>query len=268
MQASANSLKDGSNTWWISLPTNGTSTPVISGDLIYFGAWHEFSEKEQRGELLDFKTMISLYDSDMDGNIKKEEIPEDILMFNRPEVSEDIQPRWYLRTFFKRFDQNRDGLCDSTEWNSSILLWRSFFVDGGLTALKPDSTGALVPTTILWKVNEKVPEVPSPIYYKNLVYMCKNGGILTCMDSKDGTVYYQERIGASGAYIASPIAANGYIYFPSMNGVVTVIKAGKELDILKQSDMNDRLFATPAVIDNVIYIRTAKSLVAFENLDI
>jgi len=233
--------------------------------MVYFGAWHELSEEDQRGEWLDFKTMISKYDNDQDGYIKKEEIPEDMLGFTRPEVSAEVQHPWYLRLFFGMYDKNKDGLCDSLEWNSTMEYVRSLALDGGLIALRPDSKGELPPTTMVWKIKEKVPEVPSPIYYKGLVYMCKNGGILTCMDAQNGTVHYQERIGAAGAYIASPVAANGYIYFPSMNGIVTVIKAGKELNIVKQSDLDERIYATPAIINDKIYFRTANSLVAFGN---
>ena len=215
--------------------------------------------------MLDFNTMISMYDNDKDGKIMIEEIPEDMLMFDRPELGEDIQPKWYLRKFFRGFDYNKDGLSDSLEWENNRLFWSSYYMDGGLIALKPDSTGELPPSVMSWKVKEKVPEVPSPIYYNGLVYMCKNGGILTCADAQDGTVYYQERIGAAGAYIASPIAANGYIYFPSLNGIITVIKAGKELEIVKQSDLEDRIYATPAIIKDKIYIRTANSIIAYKN---
>jgi len=261
-QSTAHSLQDGSLTWWIELPTGGTSTPAVNKDFIYFGAWFELSEEEQRGELPDFDTMISRYDSDHDGFIKKDEIPEDMILFERPEIR-DFERPVYLKRLFGRFDANQDGLCDSEEWNSSIAFWRSYFMDGGLIALKPDGTGELQPETMIWIVKEKVPEVPSPLYYKELVYMCKNGGILTCMDAEKGTVLYQERIGAAGPYIASPVAANGFIYFTSVNGTVTVVQAGKKLDIVKQSDLDEKIFATPAIAGDEIYFRTANSLYAF-----
>lgn len=262
MQSTAHSLKDGSLTWLIELPTNGNSTPVINNDIIYFGAWHEFSEEEQRGELPDFETMIARYDIDHDGFIKKQEIPVEMLVFERPEIR-DVESPFRLRRLFNGFDKNKDGLCDSVEWNSSVAFWRSYFAEGGLFALKPDSSAELQPATTIWKAKEKVPEVPSPLYYKNMVYMCKNGGILTCMDAEKGTVLFQERIGAAGPYLASPVAANGYIYFPSGNGIITVIKAGRKLNIVKQSDLNEKIYATPAIVGNKMYFRSANSLYAF-----
>ncbi len=116
---------------------------------------------------------------------------------------------------------------------------------------------------MLWKVKEKVPEVPTPVYYEGCVYMIKNGGIITCLEAESGEVLYRERLGASGTYLASPIIANGNIYIPSYNGVITVIKAGNQLDILAQNDLNEKIFATPAVIGNTLYIRTDKHLYAF-----
>jgi hypothetical protein len=70
-------------------------------------------------------------------------------------------------------------------------------------------------------------------------------------------------LGASGAYISSPIAANGRIYIASRNGIITVIEAGDEWNKLAQTDMDDIIMATPAVVDNKLYIRTAESLYAF-----
>jgi outer membrane protein assembly factor BamB len=116
---------------------------------------------------------------------------------------------------------------------------------------------------VLWKVNEKVPEVPTPIYYKDCVYMIKNGGIITCVDAASGTVFYRERLGASGPYIASPIVANGNIYIPSNNGVISVVKTGNNLEILAQNDLGEKIYSTPAVIGNTLYVRTSENLYAF-----
>jgi outer membrane protein assembly factor BamB len=262
MFSTAHSLKNGSLVWWMEIPSGGTSTPVVNGDMIYFGAWHEVSEEEQRGELPPFDTMIARYDSNRDGAISRQEIPEDMVFFQRPEIME-LQGPIYLRNFFGGYDTNKDGICDREEWDSRSAFWRSYFVDGGLFAIRPEGTEELSPESMVWKVNEKVPEAPSPLYYKGLVYMCKNGGILTCMDGEAGTVLYRERIGAPGAYFASPVAANGYIYIPSGKGIVTVLRAGRQLEIAAQSRLNDDFFATPVIVDNHMYFRGRRSLYAY-----
>ena len=108
---------------------------------------------------------------------------------------------------------------------------------------------------MVWKVRDKIPEVPSPLLYDGLVYMCKNGGILTCVDAAGGQVCYQERLGAAGAYMASPVAANGYLYFVSVNGNLTVVEAGRDYKKVAESKTEGKIFATPAIIGNTLYLR-------------
>jgi outer membrane protein assembly factor BamB len=94
--------------------------------------------------------------------------------------------------------------------------------------------------------------------------MIKNGGIITCVEAEGGNVLYRGRLGASGPYLASPLVATGNVYIPSSKGVITVIKAGNQLEILAQNDMKEKIFATPAVIGNTLYVRTTKHLYAFK----
>ena len=83
------------------------------------------------------------------------------------------------------------------------------------------------------------------------------------MNAESGELLFRERLGASGPYFSSPIAANGRIYIASLNGIITVFKAGDQLNIIAQNEMNERICATPAVIGNTIYVRTAENLYAF-----
>ena len=97
--------------------------------------------------------------------------------------------------------------------------------------------------------------------------MVKDGGLVTAYDAKSGNdVYLQERVAAPGQYFASPVAANGHIYFVTYNdGAVTVIKAGtdKPTVVVKNPKLDERVAATPAIADDTIYIRTDKHLYAF-----
>ena len=94
--------------------------------------------------------------------------------------------------------------------------------------------------------------------------MCSDGGILTCMNAENGEILYRERIGAPGSFIASPVEANGYIYFISAKGIITVIKAADEFEIIKQSNLKENVFATPAIAGNSFYVRTETHLSAFK----
>jgi outer membrane protein assembly factor BamB len=259
-EISGYSIKDGSRLWWLPTPTSGVSTPIFFQNTLYIGTWAEFGEKERLGDLPDFETMVSINDNNGDSLISKEEIPDDMLVFSRPEMEEATM---YVKESFGLFDNNKDSTIDREEWDKTIEWVVTFYGEAGLMALRPNSNGELPMSQVLWKIKEKVPEVPSPIYYKDCVYMIKNGGIISCVDAESGKVLYRERLGASGPYLASPIVANGNIYIPSCNGVITIIKAGNQLDILAQNDLNEKIFATPAVVDNTIYVRTTKHLYAF-----
>jgi outer membrane protein assembly factor BamB len=93
--------------------------------------------------------------------------------------------------------------------------------------------------------------------------MVKSGGILSCFNAESGEMLYQEKLGAAGAYFASPVAVNNKIYFASRNGIVFVIEAGDELNILSMNNLHDKIAATPAIVDSKVYLRTANSLYAF-----
>ena len=261
MEVSAYSIKDGARLWWFPTPTSGVSTPLFYQNTLFIGTWQPFGENELFDDLPDFETMISIQDKDKDGLITIEEIPDTMILLKRPEMEEE---NVYVKGAFGYFDENQDNTIDREEWDKTCEWFITFYGEAGLMALRPDTTGELPMSQVLWKVNEKVPEVPTPIYYKGCVYMIKNGGIITCVDAASGTVFYQERLGASGPYIASPIVANGNIYIPSNNGVISVVKTGNNLEILAQNDLGEKIYSTPAVIGNTLYVRTRENLYAFE----
>ena len=93
-----------------------------------------------------------------------------------------------------------------------------------------------------------------------------DGGLVTAYDAKSGKpLYLQQRKLAAGQYWASPVAANGHIYFTSLDGVVTVLKAGAEKPevVAQNPTLGERVGATPAIADNTLYIRTDGHLYAF-----
>jgi outer membrane protein assembly factor BamB len=96
------------------------------------------------------------------------------------------------------------------------------------------------------------------------VYAVANGGTVSCMDAKTGKVVFRGRL-APGAYFSSPVEAGGKIYFASHEGVVSVISGGEVLEVLAKNDLGEPLFATPAFVENVIYVRTPTKMYAFSN---
>jgi len=132
--------------------------------------------------------------------------------------------------------------------------------------VKAGGHGDISESHVAWKATRGLPYVPSPLHYQHRLYLVRDGGMMSSFDATSGKPFYlQERIeGASGSYYASPVAADGRIYLASKDGKVTVIKAGGEKpEILHQADFGERIFATPALVGDRLYLRTATRLYAF-----
>lgn len=106
--------------------------------------------------------------------------------------------------------------------------------------------------------------VSSPLYYQGVLYVMKNGGLLTSFDAKTGSVIKAGRVtGAVGGYSSSPVAAEGKLFIASEDGKVTVLKAGGEWDVIQINDLDEGCYATPALAGGHIYLRTNDALYRF-----
>ena len=115
---------------------------------------------------------------------------------------------------------------------------------------------------IAWSHSRGGTYIPTPLYYRGFLYTVNNNGILTCYDSKTGAQAYQTRLGEVGAsFAASPVAADGRIYFASETGEVYVLRAGPEYALLGTNGMDEVTMATPAMSDGVMIVRTVGHVV-------
>src|SRR5437588_3366844 len=106
--------------------------------------------------------------------------------------------------------------------------------------------------------------VPSPLYYDGVLYIVKNGGLLTSFDADTGKVAKAGRLtGALGPYSASPVAAEKKVFLASEEGKVTVLKADREWEIIAINDLGEGCYATPALAGGHIYLRTNEALYHF-----
>ena len=262
-ELSAYDLNEGHRLWWVAATTSGESTPVVTEDAVYVATWVLSGSEDQRFELPDFDTLADQNDRNGDGLLSREEMPEDQAPLARPGVPDVPGARLTLKLAFGRIDSNRDRNVDRSEYEEARAGWRLRRRNHGLIKVKPGGGGDITDTSIAWKQERAVPEVPSPLVYRDRVYMVKNGGIFTCMNSQSGQVMYRARLGAVGMYFSSPVATNGRIYVTSGEGIVTVIAAGDELSILARNDLKARIAATPAIADDTLYVRTESHLYAF-----
>jgi outer membrane protein assembly factor BamB len=264
-EISSYSLTNGTRLWWFPVNTMGTSTPVVYNNTIFVSAWSNMSDKEQYTNPLSFNEFLRKYDKNTNGTISIEEIPEDLFIYQRNEIKDIPSTSGSYKKFFGFFDSNNNGEITSNEYDTCFKMLESFYRESGFIALSPENSGELNYSSLLWSVKEHAPEVPSPLIYNDNAYLIKDGGILTCVDLKSGQVHFRERVGNSGLYLASPVAANGHVFLLSYNGKLKVIKATDNYEVAGEYDFKEKISATPAIIGNAIYIRTAKSLYAFWN---
>jgi outer membrane protein assembly factor BamB len=105
--------------------------------------------------------------------------------------------------------------------------------------------------------------MPTPIVYGEYLYCGSDRGVLSCFEAKTGKLKYREKL-ASGsvAFSASPVAADGKIYFTAEKGEIYVVEAGPEFRLIKINKMRETCMATPAISEGTIFFRTRHQLVA------
>jgi outer membrane protein assembly factor BamB len=142
------------------------------------------------------------------------------------------------------------------------------YVTGGyppvrpIYAIGPGARGAMTvkgddkPEAIAWTNDREGTYIPTPLFYDGLLYTLGNNGILTAYDGKSGERIYRARVGGGGSFAASPVAADGRLYFANEDGQVIVAKAGREYQELTTNEMQEVIMATPAISNGVIVIRT------------
>ena len=138
-------------------------------------------------------------------------------------------------------------------------------------AIKPDAKGDISLASdqetsegIAWSKKNGGPYMPTPIIYGDYLYCCANAGILTCFDAKSGKKVYKKRLKAGGqlAFTASPVAADGHLYFTAEDGQVLVVKAGPDFEVVATNQLNQKVLATPAISEGVMFFRTQNNLIA------
>jgi len=107
------------------------------------------------------------------------------------------------------------------------------------------------------------PHVVTPIVYRKKLYVLTDNGVLTTFDAVTGENGYRARLGKGTSFSASPVAADGRIYFASEDGEVFVVKAGEEFELLAQNPVGEIIIATPAISERTLFIRGRHHLFAF-----
>jgi outer membrane protein assembly factor BamB len=115
---------------------------------------------------------------------------------------------------------------------------------------------------VKWSVPRGGSYMQTMLLYKNYIYNLGWNGRLSCYHATSGEKIYEEKMGRSNSFTASPVAADGRIYAVNDDGIVYVIKAGNEFEILSENKLDDLCMVTPAITEGIIFFRTEKRLIA------
>jgi len=219
------------------------TTPVLGDGLLYFAGW---APGKEPGSFPTWDDLAKNVDANHDDVITAEEAKAA-----------------NFGGFFRALDANGDGKLTPED----LDLMRAGMAKGEnvMVAVKAGGHGELGAEKVAWKQTSGLPYVASPLFYHGRVYLVRDGGMVSCFNAKTGAPFYQkERLDAAGSYYASPVAADGRIYFVSLKGQVTVVaEGGDQPKILSRADFGERICATPAMVGKTLYLRTASSLYAF-----
>jgi outer membrane protein assembly factor BamB len=131
-----------------------------------------------------------------------------------------------------------------------------------LYAIRPNGRGDVTATHVAWSVAQSVPHNPSPIVVGDELYMVSDGGIASCLDARTGKLHWRQRLG--GSFSASPVHADGRLYFLNESGESTVIGAGKTYKQIATNKLGGRTLASPAISNGSIFLRTDTHLYRIE----
>lgn len=138
------------------------------------------------------------------------------------------------------------------------LIYLTSGHNGRLFAMKAGSKGVVPTTDAAWSLTRAVPSRPSLMLLGELLFFVDDKGVASCVDAKTGEEYWQERL--SGEFSASPVYADGKIYFCSQDGRIHVVAASKEFDLLAVNRLDEGFMASPAIAGSDLFLRTKTHL--------
>jgi len=151
-----------------------------------------------------------------------------------------------------------EGVVPSVVIGEGLVFTASGFGESTIRAVRTGGQGDVTATHIAWESTEDVPKVPSMLYARPFLFLITEGGVAKCLRAQTGEVLWRERLDPK--YSASPVWAEGRIYFLSEKGTTTVIQAGPEFKVIARNELDEKCCASPAISQKQIFIRSEHNL--------
>jgi outer membrane protein assembly factor BamB len=239
-------LENGKEVWtaW-GIARTICATPVVGDDgRLYVSGWAAGGDPGAPIAVEPFDEVIKRLDKNGNGKLERSELND--------------------HPFGERFtqvDTNGDGFITRAEYER----FRELFQKGknAVLAIRPGGQGDVTASHVAWANTRQVPFCASTLYHGGLVYTVKDGGLFACLDPRDGQPLKVGRLPGTGNYYSSPVTGDGKIYLLDVSGSLSVVQAGRDWKVLSTSAFEEDVYATPAIADGQIYLRTSGHLYCF-----
>lgn len=167
-----------------------------------------------------------------------------------------------LGEHFGWVDRDNDDVASRDEWQFILDLIDSSAY--GIMVVSLSNDGGAQAAEIAWTNRQSIPYIASPLVYDGVVYLVRDGGIVQSLDLATGEVFKRGRTSSSaGSVYASPVAGDGKVFIATLEGEVAVLRAGREWDVLAVNDLDEPIYASPALAGHNIFVRTPTRLYCF-----
>lgn len=232
--------KTGERIWWVVGKCNApVSSPVLLDDKLFFC--------EPVGEAIPF-SMLAGMDADKDGKLQQKEGKASEAIFR---LIGRIDSAW----------GDGDNAVDKTEWDKAFGSLKG---KGGMVAIKVGGEGDVTDANFLWNFRKSMPYIPGVAVDEKLILAVNDGGIVTSLDSQTGEQLNKGRLKkGTSKYYASPVGTADRVIFADIKGVVSVVSREAKWKTIHTLELNEPIFATPAIANNQLFVRTTSTLFCF-----
>ena len=240
-------LRNGEELWTVRGMSRAVCvTPVIGDDgTLFVAGWAGGGDVEDRIRVAPFNEVVVQRDRNNNGTLEQTELPDGGPIHRR----------------FEQVDRDKTGTITRNEFE----YYRELFdtARNVVTAIRPGGNGDVTNSHVIWEHRRFVPFCASPLFHDGVIFTIKDGGILSSLDATTGESIKAKRIHATGSYYSSPVIGDGKVYLINERGNLTVTSAKGNWKILATADFQEDTYATPAIVEGNIYLRTSGHLYCF-----